>query len=129
MARLGAHHPTRTTTPTPTPPTSSSGNSAARKANTTMKLPGRRAGTPRNPRITPEARAEQALLQQLALKIGQEALRQNGITYTPTHDLPTGGTLATADGYEATHDSLRLRVTLVVDVAPHTTAAIKAHTR
>lgn len=92
-----------------------------------MRMMRQRKGTPTNPRITPEAKAEHALLQQQALKLGQEALRQNRIKYTPTHDLPTGGTLAVADDY-AEHDSmLRLLVTIVVDVNPRTTAATAVH--
>lgn len=91
-----------------------------------MRLPGR-AATPRNPRITPEAKAEYNLLQQQALQLGQAALKQNGIKTRPLHDLPGGGTIAQAVGYESTTDPIRLRLTIVVDVNPQTGAAIKLH--
>lgn len=90
-----------------------------------MKLPGRKA-TPQNPRITAEAKAEYNLLQQLALNIGQEALKQAGINYTPTHDLPGGGQLAVAEAYKDHQGNLKLEVTLTVEVNPRTTAAISA---
>lgn len=93
-----------------------------------MKLPGRKA-TPTNPRITPEAMAEYNLLQQLALSIGQEALKQAGINYTPTHDLPGGGQLAEAEAYKHQEGNLKLDVTLTIEVNPRTTAAIAINPR
>ena len=89
-----------------------------------MKLPGRKA-TPTNPRISADARAEYNLLQQLALSIGQEALKQAGINYTPTHQLQGGGQLAEAEAYKHQEGNLKLNVTLTIEVNPRTTAAIK----
>lgn len=89
-----------------------------------MKLPGRKA-TPTNPRISAEAKAEYNLLQQLALSIGQEALRQAGINYTPTHQLPGGGQLAEAEAYKHHEGNLKLNVTLTIEVNPRTTAAVR----
>ena len=90
-----------------------------------MRLP-RRKATPTNPRISADARAEYNLLQQLALSIGQEALKQAGINYTPTHDLPGGGTLAEVEAYKHHEGNLKLNVTLTVEVNPRTTAAVNA---
>lgn len=92
-----------------------------------MRLPRNRPATPKNPRITPEAKAEYNLLQQQALQLGQAALKQNGIKTTPLHELPGGGTIAQAVGYENVTDPIRLRLTIVVDVNPQTGAAIKLH--
>ena len=92
-----------------------------------MRLPRNRPATPKNPRITPEAKAEYNLLQQQALTLGQTALKQNGIKTRPLHDLPGGGTLTQAISYEEATEPIRLQVTIVVDVNPQTGAAIKLH--
>lgn len=77
-----------------------------------------------HPRSTREANAEHLLLQALALRIGQEAARQNGINHTPTTPLGdhTGATLATLDGIG--DKPVTLEVTLKVIVNPTTSAAI-----
>ena len=92
-----------------------------------MRLPRNRPATPKNPRITPEAKAEYNLLQQQALTLGQTALKQNGIKTRPLHDLPGGGTITQAISYEKATEPIRLQVTIVVDVNPQTGAAIKLH--
>lgn len=81
----------------------------------------------RNARITPEAHAEVILLQSLALRIGQEAARQNDIEVTPYLELeadPSRASLATLEGYAGTHESIELRATIKVRVNPSTGAVI-----
>lgn len=94
-----------------------------------MKLPGRtgRPGTPKNPRITPEARAEHTLLQQLSLQLGQEALRQSGIPFETTAQLTPETNLARVPHLDT--DAIICSVTVDVTVNPNTTAVTRIHTK
>lgn len=104
--------PLRRASETTTPPSGGSGASKRKK----------------NPRITPEAHAEVILLQSLALRIGQEAARQNGIEttpYLPIEGDPRGASLARLEVAETgTHEAIKLRATITVEVNPATGAVI-----
>ena len=90
-----------------------------------MRRMGRMA-TNKNPRITPEARAEHALLQSQAVQIGQIALQQAGVDYEPTAELPGGDTLGRAT---LTDGEVTLDVVLRVRVNTRTTSVIGIETK
>lgn len=89
-----------------------------------MKIPPRQ----RPALASKEARAEHALLQGQSLQLGQAALRQHGIPYTQTVELPTGNHLAAVPSARGNDQPIRLEVTVVVEVNPTTSAAIRIHT-
>ena len=95
-----------------------------------MNAPNRKTRTPaknprgKHPRATKEANAELLLLQSLALRIGQEAARQNGIPvekYLPLED-PRGASLAHLEGVG--EEPIKLRATVTLEVNPKTGAVI-----
>ena len=90
-----------------------------------MRRMGRMA-TNKNPRITPEGRAEHALLQSQAVQIGQIALEQAGIDYETTAGLPGGGTLGRTT---LTDGEVTLDVVLRVRVNTRTTSVIGIETK
>lgn len=90
-----------------------------------MRLPTRRA-TPANPRITPEAKAEHALLQALSLHLGQHALAKHGYETEDIYPIPgVDATLRRVTNPPAGEaDTVRLTVTVEVEVNLQTSAAI-----
>ena len=78
----------------------------------------------KHPRSTREANAEHLLLQSFALRLGQEAARQNNIRvekYLPLED-PRGASLAHLEGVG--EEPIRIRATVTLTVNPKTGAVI-----
>ena len=90
----------------------------------TKKRPALPSQRRKHPRATRDANAELLLLQSLALRIGQEAARQNGIAVEHTLPLndPHGANLATLPGVG--DKPITLRATISVTVNPNTGAVV-----